>query len=481
MRLEDLAVPPRVLIRSDFEETEGDWAYDLAEGYGLTLDDWQAYQLELWLARGASGKLAHGTVASIVPRQNGKNAALEVRQLYGLVILGEKWVHTAHEVKTCRKAFLRLASFFDIGQGAKREMAALVKEIRHTNGQEAVRLTNGASIEFIARSRGSGRGYTVDCLSIDEAQDSTDEELTALIPIASSGPRRDSQVIYLATPPDPAKATGDAIRRLRQAVLMDGKTKGVMWAEYGAPDGPLPDVDDHDLLHAVNPAIRSGRLSVDYVDSQERPMMSVESFARDRLGWWGDPDRAVGGAVDLEAWQAAGDPEAPAPTGKVILVADVAPDRSRVVIATASKLRDKRIMMMVYVTTDIDGAAERIRDLRAKRDVAEVALVVSGQGRSLQPALDGLGVEYTKVGLPGVAAATGWLIGATARGGVLHLRQPELDSAVKTAVTRMIGESEIWHRGKAGADVVPLLAVSVAGHLATKLAAERPNVYASIL
>src|SRR5690606_40084508 len=71
------------------------------------------------------------------------------RSLYGMVALGEKFLHTAHEVKTARKAFLRIASFFENPRRWP-ELAELVKEIRRTNGQEAVVLHNGGSVEFVA-------------------------------------------------------------------------------------------------------------------------------------------------------------------------------------------------------------------------------------------------------------------------------------------------------------------------------------------
>jgi hypothetical protein len=36
-------------------------------------------------------------------------------------------------------------------------------------------------VEFIARSKGSGRGFTVDVLVCDEAQDLADEELGGVV------------------------------------------------------------------------------------------------------------------------------------------------------------------------------------------------------------------------------------------------------------------------------------------------------------
>jgi hypothetical protein len=110
----------------------------LSSAYGLAPDVWQAQVLEDWLARsGRGGKFASLTCGLAVPRQNGKNAILEMRELFGMVQLGEKFLHTAHEVKTARKAFLRLASFFENTRKWP-EMADLVKDIRRTNGQEAI-------------------------------------------------------------------------------------------------------------------------------------------------------------------------------------------------------------------------------------------------------------------------------------------------------------------------------------------------------
>ena len=75
----------------------------------------------------------------------------------------EAFLHTAHEVKTTRKAFKRLKHFFGEivnDPNAKfPELNALVTEIRSTNGQEAIYLSTGGSVEFIARSKGSGRGF----------------------------------------------------------------------------------------------------------------------------------------------------------------------------------------------------------------------------------------------------------------------------------------------------------------------------------
>ncbi|CAM2869895.1 hypothetical protein PRAC110570_04890 [Propionibacterium acidifaciens] len=129
------------------------------------------------------------------PRQNGKNAILEVYELFVTVGLGRRVLHTAHEVKTGRKHFRRLRYFLGeraADPGAEfQELNKLVREIRNVNGQEGIYLTNGGSIELVARSKSSGRGFTVDTLVCDEAQEPTDDELQAINPSISAAPSGD--------------------------------------------------------------------------------------------------------------------------------------------------------------------------------------------------------------------------------------------------------------------------------------------------
>ena len=68
-----------------------------------------------------------------------------------LVINGEKIIHTAHQVRTAKRSFNRLARYFEDPRYP--EIMALAKRIRRTNGEEGIELYNGGIIEFSARSR----------------------------------------------------------------------------------------------------------------------------------------------------------------------------------------------------------------------------------------------------------------------------------------------------------------------------------------
>ena len=96
---------PRVRRAPRSTSNDVDDAVFLASEYGLKPDDWQEDVLESWLGRRRDGRWSASTCGLAVPRQNGKNGAIEIRELFGMVGLGERILHTAHEVKTARKAF----------------------------------------------------------------------------------------------------------------------------------------------------------------------------------------------------------------------------------------------------------------------------------------------------------------------------------------------------------------------------------------
>src|SRR5690625_3958679 len=110
---------PRVRLRPKgrLDLADAEEAVELAAGYGLTADPWQAGIIEGWLARRPDGFLAAGHCGLAVPRQNGKNGGVEIAQLHKMVFQGRKILHTAHEDKTGRMAFLRLKLFFQNERG----------------------------------------------------------------------------------------------------------------------------------------------------------------------------------------------------------------------------------------------------------------------------------------------------------------------------------------------------------------------------
>ena len=148
---------PRIQVEPKRTGSDGEGASMLMTAYGLTLDDWQKTVIDCWLGTDENGQYTVTSAGLCVPRQNGKNVVLEAREFYGLVINGEKILHTAHQVRTSKKSFRRLVNMFEDKRHP--EIQALVKRIRYTNGEESIELTNGGTIEFSARSRQAARGF----------------------------------------------------------------------------------------------------------------------------------------------------------------------------------------------------------------------------------------------------------------------------------------------------------------------------------
>ena len=433
----------------------------LANAYGLTPDPWQTTVLECWLATDKNGRMRAGRCGLAVPRQNGKNAILEMIELYFLVVLHRKILHTAHEVKTARKAFLRLAGFFENDRQWP-ELAALVKEIRRTNGQEAVVLHNGGSIEFIARSRGSGRGYTVDVLVCDEAQELTDEQLEALLPTISSAPSGDPQQIYTGTPPGPT-SPGTVFRRMRAAGIAR-KDPRLSWVEWSVAE--VGDIYDRHRVAATNPALGI-RLQMSVIDD-ELGQMTPEGYARERLGWWSDHGHTPP-AIPKPLWDACKVDKAPT-GGKPSFGVKFSVDGERVSLAAAVAHGES---VHVEVIAQLPAASAMLGGKPLAEWLAEkwrsvACIVVDGKSGSgaLEAGLVRLRVPTRAIRRPTVdqvvTAHKQFLDGVVA-GQVSHIGQAELNACVLVATKREIGKLGGWGWQPIGdGDVLDLDAATLA-------------------
>ena len=185
--------------------------------YGYELDEWQRLVMDCWLGKDECGRYNVTSAGLSLPRQNGKNVCLEAREFFGLVVNGEKILHTAHQVRTSKKSFRRLAAMFTDTKHP--EVTDLVKAIRYTNGEESIELLNGGTIEFSARSRQAARGFDgISLVVYDEAQELTDDQVEAIMATLSASATGTRQLIYTGTPPYP-RCPGDVFRRRRTACI----------------------------------------------------------------------------------------------------------------------------------------------------------------------------------------------------------------------------------------------------------------------
>lgn len=452
------AQAPRVAHAPKAPWSHAEDAAFLASSYGLTPDPWQMLVLEAWLGERKDGKWAASRCGLAVPRQNGKNGIIEVRELYGMVALGERFLHSAHEVKTARKAFVRLASFFE-NERKFPELAAMVKEIRKTNGQEAIVLTNGGSVEFVARSKGSARGFTVDVLVMDEAQELSDESLEAMLPTISAAPQQNPQTILTGTPPAPGM-NGEVFTRVRDSGVR-GEGSRQSWHEWSIP-GPV-DVKDRQFWYAVNPAL-GRRLNVEVIED-ELAQMSPDGFMRERLGMWSLTSGEE--IIDSEAWKRARvAPEDALSSGRVAFALDMTPDRKVVTISACRWQGDDPRHIEVVRHEPTSAGVSWVVEWLAERWPHTSAVVVDGQSPAvtLLPELISRRVRVTVTNYADMVKACGLFVDGLRDGEITHIYQPALDAAVAGARKRNIGQGGGWgwDRRSPDVDLSPLVSATLA-------------------
>lgn len=431
-------------------------------------DPWQSLVLDYWLARDENDKFAFTSCGLPIPRQNGKNAVLEMREWYGLCIIGEKILHTAHRVDTARKAFLRLVTFFENPEHP--EIAELVVSIRRTNGQESILLSNGGMIEFSSRVNGGSRGSTYDVVVFDEAQELTDDQMEAIMSTMAAAPKGNRQMIFTGTPPSPV-SPGTVFGRRRKNALSEDAGR-ICWLEWSVEE--IGDVWDRQRWYDTNPAL--GYRIEEAFTEEECRTLSTEGFARERLGWWSDITGA-NAVLKKSAWYAGTIEEPPDPSEdeKIAYGVKFTPDGVKVALSAAVQAPgQKTLVECIDYSMILNGINNLANWLIERKNKCSVVVI---DGKSNTAALvrkleDGgfprRGIKVTNSN--DVCSAASVLLNSVEENEIQHIESPTLDESAIAAQKRSIGSNGGWGFGDGMADCAPIESVSLAlwGVLNTK-------------
>lgn len=469
---------PRVETKPDCEiaYSYGDVACELMSRAGQQMDLWQSDALDLMMSVKPDGQWACFEYAEIVARQNGKGGILEARALTGFLVLGERLIMwSAHEYKTAMEAFRRCRGLLlELGEEISPNLidvdGVLIK-VNNTNGEESFeRLDTRARIKFIARSKGSGRGFSGDVNIIDETFAYTPVMHDALMPTMNARPN--PQIVYTSSPPLDS-FSGEVLFGLRERAQAGGDDS-LGWRDWGA-EGVLDeldgvDLDDPELYAATNPALGI-RITLKTVIRNRRSMNDV-GFAREILGIWPRQSKG-GGAIDPKQWADLADPDSRR-KGDVSIGVDISPLRDYAAVSIFG-LRDDELGH-VQLQSYKGGVGWLIATLVELRDVLNPIAFGMGRGtyESLKVELEEQGItvpddlekpergQIAVAGGPQMAAACGQLITAVRESTLRHHGEHPLDAAVAAAKTRQTGDTIAWHRLDNTTDISPLVAVTVA-------------------
>lgn len=437
---------PRIASVPPYVGTDGQEAVELAASAGLHLDDWQAWVLTESLGYRADDKWAATEVGLLVPRQNGKGSILEARELAGLFLLGERLItHTAHEFKTAQEAFLRIKTLIEGTDDLRRR----VKTIRTSHGEEGIELLDGRRLRFLARSKGSGRGFTGDVVILDEAYALTSAMMAALLSTLSARPN--PQIWYTSSAGDESALQLAKIR----ARGLEGAPRLAFfdWSvEAPGPNDPPLDMSDRRLWAQANPALGI-RVSEEFVET-EFSALDADKFARERLGvWYGDSAERV---IPADVWRRVVS-ETVAPQGQVRFGLSVLPDQS----AAALGASDGRTVEQVDHRDGTGWVVERVKAVTGRHGGV---VVIDGNGPALSLAsdLEDAGVTVEKLSGGYVAAACARMFNAIVDGAVRVRKHADLDAAAASVVKKPVGDRFVWDLQKSAGDVTPLYAVTLA-------------------
>lgn len=456
----DGAAPPSVRVAPRSRANSWEDVADLVAILGMPLDEWQEVVLEHAMGERTDGRWASKFVGVSAPRQNGKSQLIVARALAGVLLFGEKTIIiSAHETDSARLVWKRLVDVVEDNPTLEKRVTGRMDAIN----REFLSFGRGAekqTIKLKARRAAGARGFSADCLLLDEGQILGKQAWGSIVPTMSAMPN--PQLWLFGTPPT-MEDDAFAFTRVRDSALH--KKARHTWLEWAAD--PKDDIDDPATWAKANPSYGVRISHEACVD--DRAAMDDEQFALERLGIWADPTKTGGDAFDQGAWEAcqASDLE---PVVDALGVA-VAFDRLHASIGAAGLVGDQ---LVVGAVDRREGTAWVIPELRRLQEKYGCPVVVDPGGPSAELVagleLAGVNIDEDFKNATTLGLACQIVYDRVRAGTLSHPGHPDLDAAVSVATRRDVGEGPsawAWARRRSGGDISMLEAVTLAGWAAS--------------
>lgn len=412
---------PTTSVVLDYTESFGDEAVQLYNMSGNVCQEWQALMLSDIMAVNEQGLWIHTKFGYSVPRRNGKTEIITQRELWGL-FNGEHILHTAHLTDTAHIAWERLKNRLE-------EIGVKPKSTYKAYGKERIEMNNGAVIDFRTRTSSGALGSGYDLLVIDEAQEYTQAQQTALNYVVSSS--KNPQTIMCGTPPT-AVSSGDVFRDYRDKTLR-GETINGGWAEWSVDH--KTNVHDVDAWYMTSPSlgtILTERTVQDEINGDDL------DFNIQRLGLWIRYNQQS--AISAPEWDALKTETLPKFKGSVFVGVKFGRDGQNVCLSVAIRTEDDRIFVeSIDCRNQRDGNDWLINFIMKTKAKAVLVDGMSGLETFLRECkeqkLKGVGAVSVKE----VIQASSDFETAIANKSICHAGQPGLRQSVTNCDHRAIG------------------------------------------
>lgn len=416
---------PTKLVKLPYvkKKSKGQETVELYNSTGRKAQRWQAMLLTHILAVNKKGLWIHTKFGYSVPRRNGKNEVVAMRELYGLMH-GEHILHTAHRTTTTHAAWERLLYLLE-------KAGIEVESTYRAYGKEHIYLENGGRIEFRTRTSKGGLGEGFDLLVIDEAQEYQDDQESTLKYVVTDS--QNPQTIFCGTPPTPISA-GTVFTKYR-AQCLKGEAKNSGWAEWSVEYETDP--HNKEAWYQTNPSLGSvftERSVADEIGSD------IIDFNIQRLGLWIKYNQKS--AISAKEWEAVRCNPVPQLHDKLIIGIKFSQDASSVAMAVAAKTEDGRTYTEVIDCRNTRTGNDWIIEFLKKTAKSTRKVIIDGASGQ-QILADAMKQEKLKPPcLPTVSniiVANAQFEPAIASGTICHSGQPALTQAVTNCEHRAIG------------------------------------------
>ncbi len=403
--------------------TKGNEAIAIYNSTGRTAQEWQELMMYDILAINDDGLWVHTKFGYSIPRRNGKNEVVTMRELWG-VRNGERILHTAHRTTTSHAAWERLCNLLDKAKIEYKSIKATGRECIYVKGSDA-------RVEFRTRSAKGGLGEGFDLLVIDEAQEYTDDQESALKYVVSDS--RNPQTLFCGTPPTPV-SSGTVFTKLRNQTLAGSVVNGG-WAEWSVSD--QSDVHDKELWYETNPSL--GTVLTERAIFDEITSDPID-FNIQRLGLWIRYNQKS--AISKAEWESLSVKKLPKLKGKLYVGIKYGKDGTNVAMSVACRTESGQIFVEVIDCREVRAGTTWILEFLSKAYIQKV--IIDG-ANGQQILADEMKKEKLKAPiLPTVKeiiVANAAFEQGLCQQNILHMNQPSLTQAVSNCEKRAIGSN----------------------------------------